>query len=64
MSLIDVDGSVPWSSERTEVEMLQQLEIIFLNFERHPFYSQIFEMAAGEPKLKVGLRCSKNVLAA
>ena len=38
VSVIDVDGSVPWSRDRTEAMMLQQLEMIFINFERHPFY--------------------------
>ena len=44
--------------------MLQQLEMIFINFERHPFYSEIFNMAGGDPKLQMSLCCTKDILAA
>ena len=64
VTLLDVDGCVRWSPEHSELEMLKQLEVIFLNFERHPFYTKIFDMTSGDPKLRPQFQEVGQVLAA
>ena len=63
VSVVDVDGCVPWSADRTEAEMLQQLELVFLDFDDHAFYNKIFDTSSGDPKLWPALLTVDAILA-
>ena len=61
--VIDVDGCVEWTASHSPLTMLKQLETIFLNFERHPFYRAIFDISSGDPVLWPELQSASDVLA-
>ena len=64
VSIIDVDGWFPDVPNLTDGQLMEQLPMIFLNFERHPYYNTFFVHEGTITKVKASFRTIADIVLA